>query len=100
MALVEGALVAFAAMLMLGVCDFWGKKAVDELGDFPALLWTQALGFIPLIAYVALFTTMPLLSTDTLLLLVFAGLVNFFAWLVFYKGLGEGMASVVVPISL
>ncbi len=98
MALVEGALVAFGAMLCLGTCDFLGKKAVDKIGDFQAVLFTHLIGFVPLLAFILLFTNLPVLSLETILLILAAGFMSFIAWIFFYKSLANGLASVIVPI--
>ncbi|MFC2174898.1 EamA family transporter [archaeon] len=98
MPLVEGAIFGFMAMLSLGVCDFLGKKAVDKFGDFSSLLFTQAIGFIPALLYIIVFAELPLLSQESLLFIIVTAFFSFMAWVLFYRGLAQGMASVIVPI--
>ncbi|MCK4327769.1 MAG: DMT family transporter [Candidatus Diapherotrites archaeon] len=99
MALVEGALVAFVSMLFYGICDFLAKKAVDDVGNFSAVVYVKILAAVPVVAYVLAFTTVPVVSIDTGILILAATVFSVVAWFSFYKGLSKGLASIVVPIA-
>jgi drug/metabolite transporter (DMT)-like permease len=97
-----GVFFGLLTVLLWGVADFYASLLSRKYGVQKTLLKVQvlalALALIPgLLFYRASFFT--LWSWGTMLQLVFIGLVQGASYIVFYKGLAEGLVSVVCPIS-
>lgn len=85
-------------MLGWGISDFFAKKSVDKVGHVASIFWMQFLGLIPLII-VFLIQSKPINFDLSLVLpIIVLGLIDGLGYLLFYRALEKGKASIVSPI--
>ncbi|MBA7660190.1 hypothetical protein ES703_68190 [subsurface metagenome] len=91
-------LAGLGGMFGWGLADFFAKKTVDKTGNIKTLLWMQLLGIFPFCIYLMFNWELPIFTPRIILFLFLLGLVNVFAYLLFYRGLEKGMVSVLAPV--
>ena len=91
-------------MLGWGTADFFGKKAIDEIGDIVSLVWAHVAGSAVLLAFVGLELvvtghgiTVPS-STSAWAGLTLFGALQGAVYLFVYVGFGKGQVSVLNPV--
>lgn len=95
-----GVLAGLIAMLGWGSGDFLAALSSRRIGNLKTLFWMQITSFcIASIFFIINFQTFKLTAVPQYLILLFmVALLQVTAYLSFYKGLEEGMISVVSPI--
>ena len=86
-------------MLGYGIADFLAKKAIDRIGNFKTLFYTQLFGLIFLIPYLIKDSSLPIFSILNILYVLFFGVANAIGYLMLYKSFEVGKMSIVSPIS-
>ena len=99
MALDWGIALAVVAMVSWGVADFLAKKAIDQVGYRTSIVINQAIAFIPILFFAALFFKMPSFSALLVGEVVLAGVTGVIGYIFLYRGFGRGNVSVVAPIT-
>jgi drug/metabolite transporter (DMT)-like permease len=94
-----GILLALATFIAWGAADFLAKKGVDKVGAVTSLLINQAAALGPILVIALVFSPLPTLSVNLVLLAAVTGLLGFVGYFFLYKGLRKGNLSVVSPIS-
>jgi drug/metabolite transporter (DMT)-like permease len=95
----QGVLFGVVALIGWGVADFLAKKAVDKVGDFNALFFSQLLTTALLAAITVAVGGFVVPAWDLAPLLFVAAMLSGFPYLAFYKGMRKGSLSVVAPIA-
>jgi drug/metabolite transporter (DMT)-like permease len=96
-------LAGLGGMLGWGLADFFAKKAIDEIGDVPALVWGHLLGtvLIGCILYAKLRSAgsvaVPANVSQWLVIGVF-GTLQAAVYLLVYRGFAKGQISLLAPL--
>ncbi len=85
-------------MLGWSFADFLAKKTIDVIGDLRTLIWSQALGIIPLLLIFALHPIVPVFNKFDSVYLFLFGLVDAVSYLLIYRAFSKGLLSVINPI--
>lgn len=96
--LVIALIAGLGSMLGWGAADFFAKKTIDKIDDVRTLLWSQAIGVVPLLVIFLANPETPNFSWSTPFLLVAFGVVSALAYLPLYNGFSKGKVSVLSPI--
>lgn len=96
--LVVALVAGLGSMLGWGAADFFAKKTIDKIDDLRTLLWSQAVGIVPLLALFLVHPEVPKFDWNTPLILVAFGVVTALSYLPLYNGFGKGKVSVLSPI--
>ena len=99
MALSLGILFGIIAMLCWGVADFFVAKAVRKADVLKTFIWTQITGLILFLVIFSLFFKFPIVSFNTLIIVLIAGFLGVIPLLAYYKGLQIGAVSIISPIA-
>ncbi len=98
----NGLIIAIVAglisMIGWGTADFFAKKSVDKVGDLVSLFWMQAFGIIPLFLFFLIKGDFSGITWTLFAWVIFMALVDAVGYLMFYKALEKGKASIVSPI--
>lgn len=86
------------AMLAWGLADFFAKKTIDKIGDYPTLFWSQMIGILPLLLILFFTRSVPTISNFNMLLIVVFGLVDAISWILLYRAFEKGNVSLLSPI--
>lgn len=99
MAISEGLMFGIFAMLTIGLADFFAKKAVGKYNPLTALKVSLVLGTVIVLVYSLLFIEFPVITTNVVIFVLFAGATGALGWITFYRGLKQGKVSIVSPIA-
>lgn len=99
MAISAGVLFGLLAMVAYGVADFFVERATRDEDVFTLLLWSGIVSTTVLGVALATTTTVPVISSNTAVLVLVAGLLNVVAYLAFYRGVQVGELSIVSPVA-
>lgn len=93
-----GMIYGLIAMLGWGLADFLAAISARKVGNYRTLFWSQIIGFLFIISY--FFITNHNFDLGNLIfVLILIAFLEVIAYLFFYKGLSEGLVSVVSPIA-
>jgi drug/metabolite transporter (DMT)-like permease len=99
MAFSLGVLYGVIALLGWGISDFLVKLAVEKEDYYKVLFYTQAIGAVLILAYLAFFLGFQALTGSMIVILLVLGFLWTSAFVAFYKGLEIGKLSIISPIS-
>lgn len=88
-----------SSMIGWGCGDYLSKRIVGDIGHFRLLLYIQLVSIMPILALAAVFTPTVPSSLTAVALVVAAAACSSCGQFFFYRGLSEGKASVIAPIS-
>ena len=94
-----GVLFAVGTMLSWELADFFAKEAIDKTGYKTSLVINQAVSFIPLFIFAALFFRLPSFTPDLVLIILLTGIFSIVGHIFLYRGFQNGDVSVVSPLS-
>lgn len=86
-------------MLGYGISDFVAKKAIDKIGDFRTLFYTQLIGALFLVLYFFNDRSIPSFDLKNIISILLFGFFNMVGYLALYKSFEVGKLSIVSPIS-
>lgn len=90
--------MGLGAMLGWGFADFFAKKSVDKIDNFRTLFWAQLIGIIPFLLLNIFNYKLPIFNSQLFIPLIIFGIADAVAYLLFYKALEKGQASIISPI--
>lgn len=86
-------------MVGFGVSDFLAKKTIDKIGDSRTLFYSQLIGVVLLLPYLAIDKSLPTISGEKIVYILLFGFFNFAGYLALYRSFKKGKVSVVAPVS-
>ena len=92
-------LAGLIAAFCWGTADYLSKSQSERIGYYKTVVYSQVVTLAVLFASVPIIDPSPVLSTDPLLVLTGAGVLNFLAFIFLYSAYHRGVVSVVAPVA-